>query len=313
MGDMFRRRAERAFGSLEPNLALARVRAIVGTTNLPEGTEGELAKSGLAKLKQGDEPTPPELAALERMIRIVRPAPIFQGGIPEDFSRPEFATMFPAWKEFKRTIRSFAYSIGRIDRSTDGQSAGSGFLISDHCLVTNTHVLDFISYGVRKLSRGQAIVRFRWEWQCPDEPPVDVVGVAAVHDTLDVCVLETDKLDMTNRRPLSLAEATPDTGAAVVAVGYPFSDSVNNPLFVSQIFGERWGVKRAAPGEVIGISKNNQAFYHDCSTLGGNSGSPIVSMNSALAVGLHRGGGFLWRNEAVGAGAIRAFVQPLLH
>jgi S1-C subfamily serine protease len=313
LNSTLRGRAQRAFGSLDANVAVARVRAIVGTTNLPAGAEGELAKTALLKLKEGDDLTPSELAALERMIRLVRPAPIFQEGVPDDFSVPEFTSTFPDWEQFQRVIKGFAYSIGRIDRVTDEHSAGSGFLVSDHHLVTNTHVLDFISYGVRKLSQGQASVRFGWEWQSPGEAPVDILAVTAVHEALDICLLETATVDMSNRRPLSLAETAVDTGTSVVAVGYPFKDSVNNPLFVSQLFGERWGIKRAAPGEVVGVSKDGNAFYHDCSTLGGNSGSPILTMKTAQAVGLHRGGGFLWRNEAIATEALRKFVLPLVN
>lgn len=40
-------------------------------------------------------------------------------------------------------------------------------------------------------------------------------------------------------------------------------------------------------------------FQHDCSTLGGNSGSCIVNLETHRIVGLHFGGRFRITNEAV--------------
>jgi hypothetical protein len=85
------------------------------------------------------------------------------------------------------------------------------------------------------------------------------------------------------------------------------NDSGRNPLFVSSIFGNRFGVKRAAPGEVI--DPGGQGFHHDCSTLGGNSGSPVVSLKTGQVVGVHRAGEFMYRNESVAGTGLGAFVR----
>jgi V8-like Glu-specific endopeptidase len=52
--------------------------------------------------------------------------------------------------------------------------------------------------------------------------------------------------------------------------------------------------------------------YHDCSTLGGNSGSPLFSLRTARVVGLHCEGYFMYRNEAIDGATLHAFVQPHL-
>ena len=41
------------------------------------------------------------------------------------------------------------------------------------------------------------------------------------------------------------------------------------------------------------------AIEHDCSTLGGNSGSPVVDLETHQVIGLHFGGRFGVRNYAV--------------
>ena len=71
--------------------------------------------------------------------------------------------------------------------------------------------------------------------------------------------------------------------------------------------GRSFALKRLAPGEFIGTKRG--ALFHDCSTLGGNSGSPLVDMTTGAVVGLHRDGSFLARNEAVGIEARGDFVR----
>jgi V8-like Glu-specific endopeptidase len=66
-------------------------------------------------------------------------------------------------------------------------------------------------------------------------------------------------------------------------------------------------VLRAAPGQITGAVPNG--FTHDCSTLGGNSGSPVFSMNRGEIIGLHSGGSYLWNNQAVDGGSLAAFVK----
>jgi len=308
--EVYRERYLRSYGSLDLDLARARFRAIVGTDNLPDTPEGKLAKSALEKFRSGDAegPSPPELAALEYLIRLVRPAPLFRKGVPDDFDAPEFSKAFPDWPAFQESIQRRAYAVGRIDR-VNGDPAGTGFLIAPTLLVTNNHVLDFISFGVRRIARGQATVRFEWEYECaPLEGPIDILSVASSHKSLDVCILRIEPVDMSRREPFGIASYAPTINTEVVAIGYPFDDELRNPLFIRQIFGNKFGVKRGAPGYVTGASPQASKLFHDCSTLGGNSGSPLVTMASGDVVGLHSGGGFLWRNESVDCVALAQFI-----
>ena len=313
LNEIYRTRFIAAYGTLDIEPASARYRAIVGTGDLPATSEGRLAASAIQKLKSGDEegPTPPELAALEYLIRLMRPAPMFRNGEPDPMDAAEFKAAFPAWDEFRPQTPPWAYAVGRIERDKTNP-AGTGFLVSDRHLVTNNHVLDFISFGVRKLAKGQAVVRFEWEYECaPREGAVDILAVVASHPTLDVCVLEVDTVDMKRRAPLRIASAVPEIHSGVVAIGYPFNDSQRNPLFIPAIFGSTFGVKRGAPGYVTGVRSESATFFHDCSPLGRNSGSPLVSMHDGSVLGVHCGGGFLWRNEVVDCLALNKFVSSL--
>jgi len=192
------------------------------------------------------------------------------------------------------------------------EGVGTGFLVSDSVLVTNKHVLDILSKGTGVLEKGQAIVRFKFEaGSADDETPTSITGVVAVHDELDIALLKVAKQKFTKiRMPLTLDHTPVGVGDPVAAIGYPFDDSKRNPLFVSALFSGKFGVKRAAPGEVSDIG--TRSIYHDCSTLGGNSGSPILSLKTASVIGLHRDGYFLYRNEAVDGASLTKFVQSHL-
>ena len=308
MDDLTRLRARvgRTFGNAPAASAIARVRAIVGPGNMPATFEGALATRAMEKLKDpdADRPTPSELAALEMMIRMMRPAPKYDGGQLEPFAQQEFSNTFSDWTQFTKLLEPLKAAIGKL-QLTQGDPAGTGFLVRDDVLVTNKHVLDFLSRGTRVLESSQSVVRFHAEFNPIEfENAVPVEEVIKVHETLDIALL---RVNPPKRQVLTIASAAPGLEDHVAAVGHPFDDPVNNPLFTRTIFGDKWGVKRAAPGEVVSLSASSVG--HDCSTLGGNSGSPLMSLKTAEVVGLHSGGGFLWRNDAVSCVDLKAFVD----
>jgi S1-C subfamily serine protease len=299
-------RAERWVVHDDRSQLVARVRAIVGPSGDELATRGgaaQLAADALAALKQAQTPTPVQLAALETMIRIMRPCPRCMNGELEPLA-PESEPDFPLWPAFREKVQPFLRSVGRINDS-GGNGIGTGFLVRENVLATNHHVLIALSHGTDVLQRGQATVLFVHELNTPDEPAVDITSVLAVHPTLDAVLLKVEA--PAARAPLNINVAPAAEGEPVAAIGYPFKDPIRNPLFADAIFGDQYGVKRAAPGEVIGIAP--AAVYHDCSTLGGNSGSPILSLADATVVGLHRDGYFTYRNEAVDGPALDAFVK----
>jgi V8-like Glu-specific endopeptidase len=304
--DSLRERADRAFQKKPIADFENRVRAIIGPA--AADVQGP-AQDALNALNNGEEPTPTQLAALELAIRTMRPAPLSKNGeLPE--LEDEVASNFVDWEGFRSSVKPFLYAIGRIDLAPE-KGVGTGFLISKNLLVTNKHVLDVLSYGTNRLERGQAIVRFREEYNSRTEKPVAIIEAVAVHPTLDMSLLRIeDRTFGDGRLPLTVETAEMKTGQAVVAIGYPFEDKVRNPLFVSALFGDRFGVKRAAPGEIVGTA--SESIFHDCSTLGGNSGSPVLSMDKARVVGIHRDGFFMYRNEAVNGKSLSDFVAPHL-
>ena len=300
-------RANRTFQNKPVIEFTKRVRAIIGPG--AGQIQVQLAQDALSAWDNGEDPTPKQLAALELVIRTMRPAPLSRNGELEKLDA-DVAPCFKDWESFRANIKPFIYSIGRVDLAPE-KGVGTGFLVSESLLLTNRHVLDVLSNGTNMLEKGQAVVRFKEEYKSPTEDPVDIVGVAAIHPKLDAALLRVEEKKFDDGRlPVPIEPAEVESGQAVVAVGYPFEDNVRNPIFVGALFGDRFGVKRAAPGEVTGAE--DRAIFHDCSTLGGNSGSPIFSMDKARVVGLHRDGFFRFRNEAVDGKSLSDFISPHL-
>src|SRR6185295_8677450 len=104
-------------------------------------------------------------------------------------------------------------------------------------------------------------------------------------------------------RPIALATVVnPDE--FVATIGYPARDSrVPDQDLVRSIFGDVYEKKRLAPGQVMAVQSDE--MEHDCSTLGGNSGSPVVRLSTGEVVGLHFSGVFMTANYAVPAPKIK--------
>ena len=76
-----------------------------------------------------------------------------------------------------------------------------------------------------------------------------------------------------------------------------------------QVFGDVYDKKRLAPGEILKVTDSE--IEHDCSTLGGNSGSAVVSLATGEALGLHFAGLYMEANYAVPAPKLRDLLNKL--
>lgn len=304
-------RFELTFGSLEERAIGARLRALVGPDVFPTSPAGELAGSCLKKLRDGDEPgpTPNEYAALEYMIRAMRPAPLIKAGNVDTSIDPDFLRAFPDWIGFCNEFPKWSGGVGCLFKKNEYeqfQGEGTAFLVSRNVVLTNAHVLDALSNGIRVLEKGPAIMRFRCEvGMVAPERSFDVVEVVAVHERQDACLL---RIDGGYEGPaLQLSKHGAENLAEIAAIGFPYRDG-RNPAFVATTFGNQFGFKRVAPGVITGGQKTTGTLFHDCSTLGGNSGSPLVCMKSGDIAGIHKSGGFMWKNLAIDASVLRSWV-----
>jgi hypothetical protein len=109
---------------------------------------------------------------------------------------------------------------------------------------------------------------------------------------------------------LEIADANPAENTGVAVVGYPArapSHVVPDQVRMDAIYGGVYDVKRIAPG-LIGPNSDGW-MTHDCTTLGGNSGSVVLDLKTGKAVGLHFAGLYLIENYAVPASVIREYLR----
>jgi V8-like Glu-specific endopeptidase len=196
-------------------------------------------------------------------------------------------------------------AIGRIElKNGEIPWCGTGWLIDDGIIVTNAHVADIFA----KLDDGQSQFIFKpglvrdqmssgidflkeeGNDTLNEHPITDILYVAPAGEA-DVAFLRV-KQGSENRplpAPIVLASDIKDD-ATIVAIGYPARDpSIRDQNLVISIFGnDVYDRKRLSPGKVKVVSE--QRLHHDCSTLGGNSGSVLIEISSGKAIGLHQGG-----------------------
>jgi endonuclease G len=211
-------------------------------------------------------------------------------------------------------------AIGRIEvRNHDELDwVGTGWLVREDVVVTNRHVaLEFgvkaaQGFAFKKNLSGRVIkpsIDFREEYQEPEEDEFPVKEVLFIHDDPgpDVAFL---RLGMKAERPPIELSDTIEKDADVAVFGYPARDGRRNPgPDMARIFGDVYDVKRLAPGSLTKIDDNY--CYHDCTTLGGNSGSAVIDLKTGKALGLHFSGSFKKTNYAVPAPVVKKLLDQI--
>jgi len=217
-------------------------------------------------------------------------------------------------------------SVGRIEvKNHPGYDwLGTGWLVANDVIVTNRHVANEFAkksgatLEFRHNFRNQlmkARIDIREELGQPEEiefKAVDVLYIAD-EDGFDVAFLKVnassdDGIPLPS--PIKLANSDPVSGTDVVVIGYPAKDSRNDFAEMERIFGSIYDVKRLAPGKIF-TSPQSGILQHDCSTLGGNSGSLVLDITTGEAVGLHFAGKYLEGNFAVSAAKVADILASL--
>jgi len=204
-------------------------------------------------------------------------------------------------------------AVGRIDlvNSPRFDWVGTGWLVSEDVIVTNRHVASEFARGdggqfvFRNGFQGvmSASIDFLHEVDSQATNTFDIQSVLHIEpeDGPDIALLRVRSRDGRKlAAPISLAQSTPGADEQVAVIGYPARDSrILEVDLMDRIFGNVYNRKRLAPGQLVSVSPTE--VEHDCSTLGGNSGSVLLSLKSGEAVGLHFSGQFLKANYAVPA------------
>lgn len=277
------------------------------------GLEADISEIALQKLQEGrvHEVTPAELYSLEAIVLPQNRPVVFVRGdsydpLPEPWTALNSAAM-------RARLGALLPLIGRIE--IPGSSlvpyGGTGFVVGDGRLMTNRHVAQLFAQGLGThilYRSGASAVNFR---QQVDSPPEDrsrylvVRGVEMIHPYWDLAILQVEGLPANGALELSIRKPEELIDRDIVAVGYPARDYRSDLDLQDRIFGGVFNVKRLQPGKVRprspvwSFENRVNAMTHDSSTLGGNSGSAIIDVESGQVIALHFAGEYLKANYAV--------------
>jgi len=272
------------------------------------------------EMGQEDQITPRLQIGLEAIVLLTgRPAILIQEG---DFMEPP-----KAWADLKgarSAIQSVIQRVGRIEITGNPNFdwLGTGFLAGDGTVLTNRHVAQEFSRNAAPnawtfRAPMTASLDLKAEFGAEDSIEFAVTEIVGIHDTLDLAVLRVERTSKAGALPdpLAVAADAPAAGSLVgrrvYAIGYPAWDGRrNDPEPMRRIFSEIYNVKRLQPGELSGAALDAFEILHDCSTLGGNSGSPVVDLETHRVLGLHFGGRYMEKNHAIPLWTLRA--DPLI-
>lgn len=211
-------------------------------------------------------------------------------------------------------------STGRLNLiSGFREFAGTGFLVDENIVVTNRHVANLFAQND---SLGQPFFRddifgneqrveldSKNQFETTGRRTADVTKVLFIAGAGEPDIALLQVANPTDE-PLELESATPEHDLPVAAIGYPAKDPRdNNPLLIANFFGEVFDVKRFAPGRITANSLTDGTLTHDASTLGGNSGSSLISLKTGKVVGLHFAGIADTNNFAVPSALVAAAIR----
>jgi V8-like Glu-specific endopeptidase len=274
-------------------------------------TQQEL-KDGLSAMKKVEMGRDADISdqdqkGLEAIILLAgRPAILIQEG---DFMEPP--KLWADLKNVRERIKDSIRRVGRIEVSNDPSLdwLGTGWLAGKNTVLTNRHVaVEFSRRGDDGTwtFRAPLGANLNFHAELGSEAPLTfkVLSIVGIHENHDLAVLRVEQVSGPDALPdpLPVARQAPATlkGTKVYVIGYPAWDGRrNDPEPMKRIFADIYNVKRLQPGEVSGEALATFEFHHDCSTLGGNSGSPVLDLETHRVLGLHFGGRFLERNHAV--------------
>jgi endonuclease G len=218
-------------------------------------------------------------------------------------------------------IKSASQGVGRIDlQRADLEWVGTGWLVHEDIIVTNRHVAnvfaerkgDGFSFKTGADAEIEAMIDFKQEIDSEKHRIFRIIRPLYIHSSgPDVAFFLVQRETNSDKlaQPLRLSAKPMETQNAAV-IGYPAYDSrIPEPDLMKRIFGDTFNKKRLAPGAVTRV--DGDRLLHNCTTLGGNSGSYLMELDTGEAIGLHFSGSFLTTNYAVRSDTVKNLLDKV--
>lgn len=280
-------------------------------TGLAAGNEA-LGTSGAVPATGGTMPVVEEAVVIVQ--DFLRPCLIIQKGT---FDTPESSTWTSRLNANKKMLERVIPAAGRIEFKWHPQHewGGTGWLVDQDIIVTNRHVAQLFAerkgskfifldngIGIPIEARIDFIEELTPTGQIAKAQEITVKEVIMIAEPKqpDIAILRLEK--PVNIAPLQLLAKDPVRDQLIAVIGYPARDDMRNPMKVDdakRIFNNVYSVKRLSPGTVLNPNFAPFALSHDCTTLGGMSGSAVIDLETGAVAGLHFGGLFRQHNYAV--------------
>jgi len=271
------------------------------------------AESGLQKLVEDrhEQITPSEMFGLEAIILPRnRPAVFVRGDSYDNLDDPWLSLN---GNDVRKRIAALLPLVGRVEVPTSPilPHAGTGFVVGKGLIATNRHVVQLFSRGLGLTIRyraGDAAIDFKRQVDSPEDDSANFLTVNAVemiHPYWDMALLRVDGLPTDNMLKLSTKSPEELINHNVVVIGYPARDDRSDLALQDRVFNKIYNVKRLQPGvlraraTIQSFENTVSAVTHDASTLGGNSGSTVIDVDTGEVVALHFAGEYLKANYAV--------------
>lgn len=215
-------------------------------------------------------------------------------------------------------------SVGRIetDNLPGYEWVGTGWLFEEDLLLTNRHVANLFVESTRsrlsfKRFIGKTVIPridFLAEHnnnQAAEFSIIECLYVASQKEH-DVAIFRIKSDNVSSHLPLNILNGDAQVREDVTIIGYPAFDSrVSKVEDMERIYQKIYNIKRFAPGKITHMYTSEGIAIHDASTLGGNSGSLVFSLETGNAIGLHFAGKEGEGNFFVTSTALRKIINRL--
>lgn len=215
-------------------------------------------------------------------------------------------------------------SVGRIETEhLPGYDwLGTAWLFDEDLLITNRHVasefVDKIGTGYKFKRFGDKVVSSQIDFLCEynnknslEFSILECLYMASPQEH-DIAVFRIKSDDLSTHLPISILSGDPQIREDIAVIGYPAYDSRASLIQdMERIYGGIYDYKRFAPGKITNIYQDKGVALHDATTLGGNSGSLVLSLQTGKAVALHFAGKEQQGNYCVTSSALKKVVDSI--
>ncbi|HEY0083185.1 MAG TPA: serine protease, partial [Pyrinomonadaceae bacterium] len=241
---------------------------------------------------------------------------------------PEALDLVDQMKQQGGRLFSLLPLIGRIDvvNFPNGDFVGTGWFVDTDIVVTNRHVASLIArwdgrnFAFTRGVAGRTIESSFCNAHEFDDFAPEASRIFKVTEVLyiepdsgphDIAFLKVERRT-DGRAPSFIPVAASDAAdeVPVCVIGYPARAPkrlIPDQELMKKLYRDRFDVKRAAPGYTSGLEQGSAT--HDCTTLGGNSGSVVLDLATGQAVGLHYAGLYEENNFAVRASVLTDYIR----